>query len=60
MEIKELLLTTGEPPDIHGACGVDAHSFEGGAMGDGRNYEPTVVLETNEAAIEKMINAWCQ
>ena len=29
-------------------------------MGDGGNYEPSVILETNEAAIEKMINARCQ
>jgi hypothetical protein len=59
VEIEELLLTTGKPPDIHDASGVDAHSLEGRAMGYGGNYEPSVVLETHEAAIEKMINARC-
>ena len=59
MEIEELFLTTGKPPDIHDACGVDAHSLEGGVMGDRGDYKHTVVLETNEAAVEKMINARC-
>ena len=29
-------------------------------MGDRGNYERAVVLKTNEATIEKMINARCQ
>lgn len=57
MEIQELLLTAGEPSHIDDVRGVDAHSLERGMVSNGGNYEPAVVLEADEAAIEEMINA---
>ena len=42
---QEALLSAGEPTDIHRPRGVNAHLFEGGSMSNGRDNEPSVVLE---------------
>jgi hypothetical protein len=59
VEIEEPLLAAGKASD-NDAFRVDIHSLERGTMGNRGNYERPAVLETNEAAIEKMINARCQ
>jgi hypothetical protein len=58
VKVQELLLSAGEPSHINNLCGVYAHSLERETMSDRRDYE--LVLESNEPAIEEMINAWRQ
>ena len=60
VKVEELLLAAGEPSDINNPRGVDAHSLERGMMSDRRDYEPAIVFEADEPAIEKMINMWRQ
>ena len=57
MKIQELHLAAGEPSHVDNLCGVDAHSSEGWVVSDRGDYKFAVVLEANEPAIEKMINA---
>jgi hypothetical protein len=60
MEIQEALLATGKPSDVHCLRGVDAHPLQGRTMSHRRNYQPAIVLEANESAVEQMIDAGCQ
>jgi hypothetical protein len=43
VEIKKLLLATGEHADIDGLCGVDTHSLKRGVMCDRRDDERTII-----------------
>jgi hypothetical protein len=52
-----MLLAAGEPSHINNAPNIDAHSLEGGTMGNRRDYELTIVLEADKPAIEEVINA---
>jgi hypothetical protein len=57
VKVQELLLPAGEPSHINNPRGVDVHTLERGTVSDRRDYELSGVLETNEPAIEAMINA---
>ncbi len=56
MKIEELPLPAGEPSDINGLCGVDAHSLERGTVSNRRDYELAIVLEADESTIEEMVD----
>src|SRR6266849_11131446 len=57
VKIQELPLAAGPPSHINYLRNVDGHSLERGTVSNRRDYELSVVLEANEPAIEKMINA---
>jgi hypothetical protein len=60
VEVQELLLAAGEPSHVNNPYGVDPHSLERRTMSNRRNYELSVVLEADKAAIKEVINAWRQ
>jgi hypothetical protein len=53
MEFEESPLPARKSTYVHGIRGVDTHSFERRAMGDGRNDEPSIVFETNESTVKR-------
>ena len=55
--VQKFLLAAGKPSDINDPYNVDAHSLERGSMSHWRDYETSIVLESDETAIEQMINA---
>ena len=60
MKIKKLLLPAAKAPHVNNLIGIDTHALEGWAVGDWRYDETPHVFETNEPAIEEMIDAWRQ
>jgi hypothetical protein len=57
VKIEELLLAARKSTHVHNRLCVDAHSVERRTVRHWGDEEGTVVLETNEASIEQMINA---
>ena len=58
MKIQKLLLTACEASDVHNLGDFDTHALKRWPMSNGRDNQFSVVLETYEAAIKKVINAW--
>ena len=58
MVVQELPLSLGERADIQDAIRLDAHPVQGGLVCDRRHDQGPGVLEANEPAVEKMIDAW--
>jgi hypothetical protein len=56
MEFEESPLPARKSTYVHGIRGVDTHSFERRAMGDGRNDEPSIVFETDESTVKEVVN----
>ena len=57
VKIEELLLAASEASHVYSPCEIDAHSSERRTMRDRRDDKATVVLETEEPAIEEVIDA---
>jgi hypothetical protein len=51
MELQKELLPAGEPTNVHGLCRIDAHPFQRGSRGNGRDdvcSDPTKLASKSE------------
>jgi len=55
--IQELALARREPADVDQSVRLDPHAFQGGSMGDRRDYQRTVVLEADEPPVKEVVDA---
>lgn len=56
VKIQELPLPAGKAANVDSACHINAHPLQRRTVSDRRDDELAIVLETNEPAIEEMID----